>query len=365
MSTTTIYGEKRLAPAVSFKLPSIFIIEPFECTMFPKSELEYRLKSAAAKVENALMTNYPREVAMPVILKLQGLIHRLNYHTHKKSIAIFVSSSEEKVFYLDFRVDENLMIDESFDIRDIIYSKKQEIRFLVLLLNKDISKMYLGDYSKFTLIKTNVPGNLQAYERNRYESLDHFSDSDERKEMRLNKFLQQMDQGLSIILNAYDFPVFVMGPERILEKFKRITENQKSIMHYIPGNCNDASETRLRTMMQPYVADWKPIKQQYLLQQLEKAVNNKECICGINAVKSHANKHKNHRLLLVEKDYRYSFRSHLDNAVYKEDYRANLSYVKDAVDDIIQKVLETDGNVELVDNGTLNNYEHIALIHSS
>ena len=42
--------------------------------------------------------------------------------------------------------------------------------------------------------------------------------------------------------------------------------------------------------------------------------------------------------------------------------RAKYSYVKDAVDDIIEKVLESGGDVEFVEEGVLNYYGQIALI---
>ena len=37
-------------------------------------------------------------------------------------------------------------------------------------------------------------------------------------------------------------------------------------------------------------------------------------------------------------------------------------YIKDAVDDVIEKVLKNGGDVEFVDEGLLKDYQHIALI---
>ena len=38
------------------------------------------------------------------------------------------------------------------------------------------------------------------------------------------------------------------------------------------------------------------------------------------------------------------------------------SYIKDAVDDVIEKILEAGGDVEFVEPGILESYNHIALI---
>ena len=40
----------------------------------------------------------------------------------------------------------------------------------------------------------------------------------------------------------------------------------------------------------------------------------------------------------------------------------NPFYIKDAVDDIMEKVLQNGGDVEFVENGVLKDYERIALI---
>jgi hypothetical protein len=141
---TNAYDETRALREEVKYLPAISIIQPFEPMMSLKSELEYRLKRAMEKVETELMANYTVHTAVPVIVKLQNLIHQLNYNTHKKSIAIFVSPLIEKVYYLDIRVEEKIVIDESFEIRDLVYSKKQNIQYLVLLLSAERSKMYLA-----------------------------------------------------------------------------------------------------------------------------------------------------------------------------------------------------------------------------
>jgi hypothetical protein len=52
-----------------------------------------------------------------------------------------------------------------------------------------------------------------------------------------------------------------------------------------------------------------------------------------------------------------------DEIIYRaiEPYN-KFSYIKDAVDDVIEKVLENGGDVEFVDEGLLKKHKHIALI---
>lgn len=74
--------------------------------------------------------------------------------------------------------------------------------------------------------------------------------------------------------------------------------------------------------------------------------------------------HKNSRLLLVEKSFVYAARQGAEpGIIYKEELPGEYPfYIKDAVDDVIQKVLENGGDVEFVDDGSLSDYDRIALI---
>lgn len=68
--------------------------------------------------------------------------------------------------------------------------------------------------------------------------------------------------------------------------------------------------------------------------------------------------------LVLEKNYMYAAQhGATESEIYKpvEPYN-KFSIIKDAVDDVIEKVLENGGDVEFVDEGVLDKYHHIALI---
>jgi len=354
--------EQELLGAVRY-LPTISIILPFEPVMSSKSELQHQLKIAVGKVEMELMTNYPAEKAIPVIARLKNLVGSLNYNTRKKALAIFISPIVEKVIYLDIPVNEKIIIDESFEIRDLIYCKKQLIQFLVLQLSAESSKIYLGDDVKFTLLKSNVPENIHAYERDMPEKVGKYSDPEAHKEIMLDNFLHHLDQGLTIVLKAYPLPVFVMGAERVLGHFRKITKNEKSLVQFIHGNYLDASETKIREAIDPYVQKWQDVKERACLLQLEQAMSESKLEQGIREVWRAATK-KNCRLLLVESNFMYSaHQGALPEDIDKEDLSLNNPfYIKDAVDDVMEKVLAAGGDIEFVKDGVLKDSGHIALI---
>jgi release factor family 3 len=361
MNVLDIHEEMEMVGII--ERPAISIILPFEPKMSLKSEIEYKLKYSFARVEQELLSNYTREIAVPVLEKLQNLIRNLNFNTHKKSIALFVSPLVEKVFYLDVPVEEKIVIDESFEIRDLIYSKKQMIQYLVLTISGNSSKIWLGNCSRFMLIKSNIPESLNSEERDMQSRVPRVDDIHAHAEILLDKFLHHMDDGLTLVLNAYPLPVFVMGTEKTIGHFRKLTRNKSSIVQFIHGNYEYHTEPEMRDVLKPYVADWNKIRQQDIMHQVDKARSENKLITGMENVWKAA-AHKNCRLLIVEKDF--IFPAHYgdeNDTIYKEDLTLHRAfYIKDAVDDAIEKVLLSGGDVQFVDNGVLKDKGQIALI---
>ncbi|MDR3693643.1 hypothetical protein [Mucilaginibacter sp.] len=362
MNAIITNDENQVIEAIKYR-PAVSIILPFDSEISLKSEMDHKLKIALEKVKRQLLSVYPDEKAYVVINKLQKLIAGLQYDMSKKSMAIFVSPLTEKVIYLDIEVKEKLIIDESFEIRDLVYNQKEILKYILLILSAETSKMFRVTGTEFIHIKSTVPENIHAYENDISERVSNFSDPDNRKEDILNKYVQHIDHGLTDALKEFHLPVFIAGAERTLGHFKKITKNEKNIVHFIHGNFIDSTEPEILELMKPYTANWGSIMERNVLRELEKAMDQKKLAAGMKEVWQAA-AHKNNRLLVVEKDFMYPAHLGLSaDSIYQEDISLNRPfYIKDAVDEVIEKVLESGGEVEFVDNGSLNNYEHIALV---
>lgn len=363
MNTIVTPEIREVMEAVHYR-PAISIIMPFEPRISLQTEILYSLKIAADKVEQELVKNYPDEMSKRVMKKLRAIFKDLDFSTHKKSIAIYVSPVFEKVLYLDVAVEEKIIIDESFEIRDLIYSKKQLHKYLLLLLSSKENKMYLGNSDNFVRLVFDVPTEEVDKFSVLPEKVANFSDLSGRKEIQMDKYLHHIDTALDSILHAYHLPLFVMGTERIMGHFKKMTKHTTEVAEYIHGNYDEATEPELMNVLKPYIANLKKAKQKEILHQLDIAAGKKTLSFGMKDVWREAMDH-NGKLLVVEKNYMYpAQQAGVDDVIYKADRSASsVSYIRDAVDDVIEKVLEKGGDVEFVDKDLLSNYQHIALVH--
>lgn len=362
MNTVITPEIKVVMDAVHYR-PAVSVIMPFEPKMKLKKELIQSLEIAADKVEEQLLESYPGEMGNLVIQKLKAIIKNLNFSTHKNSIAIYVSPVFEKVLYLDMEVEQRIVVDESFEIRDLVYNKKQILKYLVLVLSGKESRIYLGNSNNLVKIVSNAPESVYAYLNDVPERVANFSDMPERKEIMTNKFLHHIDNSLDIILNAYRLPLFVLAPEKIMGHFKKITRHMSAVIEYAHGNFDESTLDQLKEIVKPLIADWKMVRQKDLLNQIEKAADKKKLAMGMSDVWREATRKKG-RLLVVEKNFKFvEQQENSDQIIHKAIKPYNtFSYIRDAVDDIIEKVLENGGDVEFVEEGMLSKFEQIVLI---
>jgi len=362
MNTIITPEIREVMEAVHYR-PAVSIIIPFEQKMNLKNELTHSLKIASDKVERELLDNYKEELCSLVMHRLRAIIKDLKIDTHKKCIAIFVSPVFEKVMYLDIAVEERIIVDESFEIRDLVYSKKELHKYLVILLSEKESRMYLGNSDTLIRLVTNKPESVDEYINEVPERVANFSDISDRKETILKKFLHNIDISLESILKSYPLPLFVFGTRKTTGYFKNLTKNNEAVIEYVHGNFEEATHEQLKDIIKPHVADWKKLKQIRLLRQLEAAAGDKKLAVGMKDVWHEAMNQKG-RLLVVEKDYMYAAEHGSTQDVISEASEPfrKISYIKDAVDDVIEKILESGGDVEFVDKNLLTNYNHIALI---
>ena len=352
---------QEVTEAVDF-LPAVSLIMPFDPKMKSKAILNNSLKLATLKVEWELHENYRSDMAELVVEKLKAILNRLNFSTHTISIAIYVSPVFEKVLYLNIPVEEKIVVDGSFEIQDLLYSKKELRNYLVLLLGDKKCRIYLGNPESLVTILSNTPQSAYTYLNKTCIGFGNCSEVSEQSKLT-DGYLRYNDNVLDLILDSYRSPLFVLGNERTVEQFKKLTKHSSAIIEYVEGNFEEFNIEQLKESVEPYVASWQKIKQKKLLNQLKEAAGKNNLAAGMRDVCLEATICRG-GLLVVEKDYRCAAHqaSNINPTGTTVKGYNKFSYIKNTLDEVIEKVLEKGGDVEFVNNGVLKWYDGIALI---
>src|SRR5579872_4035178 len=100
----------------SIYYPCVTMILPIESGVIAPDYL----KRLTDRIESEVTEKYKRDKTTYVIDKLQHALSQINYAGNKKSVAIFVSPTYETVIHLDVPMEEMIMVDEPFEIRDLV-----------------------------------------------------------------------------------------------------------------------------------------------------------------------------------------------------------------------------------------------------
>ncbi|MEJ5995287.1 hypothetical protein WG904_12745 [Pedobacter sp. Du54] len=344
--------------------PAVSIILPIEPTFSFKSTLLHKFKTIVDRVGRELSAKYPKEVESSVMEKLRSIIATINVDIHKKGIAIFVSQNFEKSIFLDVPIKERIIINDTFEVRDLVQNDKLQDKYLILLLSGRNFKLYQGSTHQFLKVISSIPQSIFAYQRDLGEEPFGHTALSERKEVLMDKFLHQVDREIGRLIAINHLPVFVLGTTKVLGHFKKLTKNSDSIAAYISGNYDKASFAQLQELLRPYLMELKINRQAQLLTLLDQAADQRKLAVGINEVWQAA-LGKRGQKLVVESDFMSPILLDMDKdemliGSYPGSQQA--IFTPDVVDDIIAKVIAYGGDVDFTEHNFLDKYQHIALI---
>lgn len=308
------------------EVPSIAILFPFDPKMSAKQDMAVHLKQMMSKAEAAILQRYSSEKAMELINRLQQVVGRLNFNTHKKAVAIFLTTESEKLLYLDISLKEKIEVAGNLSMRDLVLDKQQQEEYLVLVLEEGHARIFDGNSHAIMKLILDQP----------------------------NTILRQLDYGLSVVLASNPFPVFVLGAKKLLSEFSRVTSNAVEIVKYITSYKKTIQAGSISKALDPFIRDWRKTYQSFLEQKLFNARNTNKLVCGLENVQAISCRMGN-ALLLVDRDFYPSGRN---------PSRQEAFYIKDEVDLLIETTLASGGNVELVDEELLRDFGRIALLQS-
>jgi hypothetical protein len=334
---------------------------PFNPKMSSKNAISKSLGLALSKIEKDLHDHFPDQLSRLVMQKLQTILSKLDFSTHSSSIAMFVSPFFEKMLYLDFPVEKRIAVDESFDIRDLVYCKTEAHEYLVLQLKAEECRLYLGSPASFVRILSNTPeyAHISAPVMPAENTKTHSAAGSQ----KIEQYLRYNDKMLDVILKAYPAPLFVLGNATITSYFKGLTQHASAVINYLEGDYETADADQIKKLVQPLVADWRKVKEKRLLNQLNEGAATNQMVTGLTNVWQEAINRGGH-LLVFEKDHLYQPENERAKKLINEAIPPYNSFtcIKDQLDEAIDRVLEKGGSVEFVEKDVLESYDHVALL---
>lgn len=344
--------------------PAVSIIMPTH-PQYPHFKLDREhLQQLLAQAEQLLLEQYSKQKTNLIMDRLHSAVNGINFGALTQGLAIYVSSEVQRVVNLPFEVSEKVIVDDSFEVRDLLYAAKLNRHFLALIISQNKVSTLVGFGNSFVPVHYGkMPKNVRDVMNQHSLPGWDYLDTEAYDEKNIHNYLRFIDKVIEEESRGAELPVIILGDKKINGYIRNHTRNAKHIIGYVDGNYEHVTLPEIRKKMEPILQQQIAQEEEKALDMLGDAIGKGNFAAGVTEVWRAAAEGRG-RLLVVEKDYRVTARFGEDNYTILVDEAVATARHKiaDAVDDIIELVLRHNGEVMFVANGKLDPQQHIALI---
>jgi hypothetical protein len=284
-------------------------------------------------------------------------------------LGLFVSPEIARLVLFPFPVKEKIIVDNTFEARDLYYLEQFSKPYYVLQLTKDEAHLFLMETGATAREVTNTyfpMKNEQEYEYSRSSlgtSYGFAGKGFEKDKSIVNKtrqqpFFKEVAQNVMPYAKAGD--LLVSGAKHILSGFDTLRDRRLKIKGRITSNFKDPNDLFEHARITYFECRQQEI--QMMIDSLKELVGEKRVARGVRNVWSAAIGGKGDTLL-VEKDlYDEGITLHDGGLASVADDLTKKNTRNDNVDHIIETILDKGGKVIFTEENQLADYDHIALI---
>jgi len=326
----------------------------------------------------------PPDIYEHISDELDHLYHEFDAVHALDGVGLFVSPRTSKMVYFPFTVNEKVIVDVSFEVRDLYYLNQFSKPYYILKLTKNEANLYEMEGGVFTHEITNAyfpMRNTQDYDYAKsslgaatgkgyeyakstlgtsygFTRKGYEKDKSQMTKIRQESFYREVAVHVKPYTKLGD--LLISGSRNILSIFDASHDKHLKIKGRITGSFksrNDLFKGAANTYF-----DCKQNEIQMLVDSLSELIGKKGAVYGIRNVWSAISSGKG-ETLLVEKDFKDEGLTLPEGkSISIHELTANESIKMDKVDEVISAMLAKGGKVIFVEENQLLNYDKIALI---
>ena len=334
---------------------------------------QLQLDKLVERVKMQVHERYSKEQYASISSALASLISRIDFNHNREGLGIFLSPSVQQIVQFDFPVKEKEQVADSFAIREVLYLSYLSRDYYLLEINEKTARLFKGLRNTLEEVTDSVfpQAHEESYEYSRPTRGSSFMgdsnlkgferDKSVMEEVRMRDFLREVDELLESYLHGEPL-LLIAGVEKELAYFREITRYQDKLAAAVPGNYTYSSVSDLAALVWPELRSYLEKKKLDKIKEYEKKIGSGQGVSGLQDIWMAANEGRA-ATLLVEQDFsQLAFASPDKYILYLSEPEEPHVSITDAVDELIHTVLDKNGEVIIMENGTLEKYGRAALI---
>jgi hypothetical protein len=347
--------------------PSVSILMPTHRAQPEMQQDPLRLKNLIEDARRRLADEVGKRPSWPLLDRLEAMREEVDWRFNQDGLALFASDDFTGWYRLPFPVEARVAVDRTFDTRDIVYALHRMPRYRVLALAERPTRLFEGTGVDLEEVRDGAPFPVV---RKGPRGLTHGPDAPQMRKSRVrvthqDAFFTEVDQALVAATEHDRLPLVVIGTERSLANFERVSANLADVAVRIAGSHDDASVATIAGLAWPRLQEWLHAQRQAAIEQVGEALGARRLASGIDDAWNAARGGQGARLV-VEEEYRQPAILHRDTGhlelIHDREAMPQPLHLDDAIDELIEMVLDKGGEVVFVDEGALAEHARVALM---
>ena len=291
--------------------------------------------------------------------KLEDLTGDIKFNRNYKGVGIFVSESISDFIYFPLKVTDKTVVDESFEVRDIIANLNRLFRYNLIVLSKKKVRIFNG-YANHLEPAAEVE---LSEDENDYwaEGKSKGFDPGKINTLEIKNHIHETDEIIRENTDAV-FPFLLLGDVKVLSYFKKYSQYKNNIILSEDGNFDDWNTYQLQEQIKDKLELANKIWEDKLFGRIKNDLDSMHYVSGLQDIWTSIIMNTS-RILIAEKDYKvkgWSIKNDLFLVYSKPDDHAK--FHEDVIDDMAEMVIKKGGEVYFVQNDKLKEYGRILLI---
>ena len=291
-------------------------------------------------VDSRLDGDVPEEVRHDVITQIVALVAAQANEPPAPAIAICVSPQHQAVVRLGKEVRSRVIIDDTFATRDMVADANRTATFRVITVSDRKARLLVGDRARLVEEREGV----WPMHRDDDQSLAQWSRS--------------VNHAVHDSQREFPLPNVVAGVDRSVRELVKLDSVRP--IATIAGNHDRTGWADLHRLAWPLVVDWLRSDVERAHQGLAAARDENRFAGGLDEVWELAHDGRV-ELLVVEEDYAVAARIR-NGRLERATDTWSPDVVDDAVDELIEMVLDKGGHAVIVPPGSLTHADHVGAV---
>ena len=234
MATYCTQSIKKKAKKSIQPISSLGFVMPFQPTMCNEESIQSSLDYTFNIIERKLINTYSIDYTKTMLVRIKRLFHRLNFNTHRKSLAVLLSANSEKVIYLNFPVTLFVSTGNFISILGLVTGINQEIGFYLLFIFKRNITLYEYTDKHLHKVYEQMPDTISGY---------------------LVEEVMRASSVITIMNKNSRKPVFIAGSREQVDSFQRAIPYPEIVFKLIRHPVQNNAETA-QNMVTEIVNQW-------------------------------------------------------------------------------------------------------------